>query len=163
MSFRKAEKTPHSLLVLEGDCHRPMAFSQLDLRSVHPYYQVEDLSHVDERLTGRGVRLRRLIDLVGPGYGTRWLTVESLDGDFSASLPLAEIARTAILVYEQNGKPLPREAGGPVRFIVPYHPDPCANVKAVGRLVISRKPGRDTRPSTKAEHERLHAAEPARG
>ncbi len=150
MTDRKAPRNPHGLFAIEGDCQRPRSFSHLDLSEVHPYYQLADLSTVDEQLSGRAVRLRRLLDLVGPGFGTAWLTVESIDGTFAASLPLAEVGRTAVLVYEKDGRPLSREDGGPVRFLVPYHPDACANVKAVGRILISRDRGRDTRPSQRA-------------
>jgi DMSO/TMAO reductase YedYZ molybdopterin-dependent catalytic subunit len=149
MTDKQAVRTPHALFVIEGECHRPRAFSHLDLLEIHPYYQVADLSTVDEALAGKGVRLRRLIDLCGPGYGTQWLTFESLEG-FSACLPLEEIAKTGVIVYEKGGRPLAPEDGGPVRLVVPYFPDKCANVKALSRIVISREPRKDTRPSGKA-------------
>lgn len=146
-SSRKAPRNPHGLFAIEGEVERPQSFSSLDLQEIHRYYQVPDLSLVDERLSGKAVRLRRLLDLVGPVYGTQYLTIESADGGFSASLPIAEVGRTALIVYERDGKPLPLDQGGPTRFLVPYHPDACVNVKALGRIVVSRKPGRDTRPS----------------
>jgi DMSO/TMAO reductase YedYZ molybdopterin-dependent catalytic subunit len=147
MSTRKAARSPHALFTIEGDCHRPQGFSHLDLTEVHPYYQVADLSTVDEKLAGKGVRLRKLLDLAGPGYGTQWLTFESIEG-FSACLPLEEIAKTGVLVYEKGGKPLSPEDGGPVRLVVPYHPDKCANVKSLARIVVSKERREDTRPST---------------
>jgi 2-dehydropantoate 2-reductase len=159
MSLRKAPLNPHGIVTIEGECDRPTSFSYLDLQRVHPYYQVLDLSLVDERLAGKGVRLRRLIDLAGPERGAAWMTVQSVDGGFSACLPLEEIRRTAIIVYEKGGRPLSVEDGGPARFVIPYYPDKCANVKSVGRIVISRKPGKDTRPSTAPAHDALHAAE----
>jgi len=106
-----------------------------------------NVSLVDEQLAGKGVRLRKLIDIAGPGHGCKYMTVESADGEFAASLPLGEISRTAVLIYESGGKPLEREGGGPVRFVVPHHPDRCVNVKGLGRILVSREPGRDTRPS----------------
>jgi len=156
MADQKAIRSPHALFVIEGECHRPQPFSLLDLQEIHPYYQVADLATVDETLSGKGVRLRKLIDLAGPDYGTQWLTFESIEG-FSACLPLEEIARTAVVVYEKGGKPLSIEDGGPARLVVPYYPDKCANVKALARIVISKLPQKDTRPSTKAAHETLHA------
>ncbi|MHC4846398.1 MAG: molybdopterin-dependent oxidoreductase [Planctomycetota bacterium] len=148
---RKPAKNPHGLFTIEGDCLRPRSFSYLDLKEIHSDYQVDDLSLVDERLSGVGVRLRKLIDIAGPGYGCEYMTVESADGEFAASLPLGEISRTAVLVYEKGGAPLERDDGGPVRFVVPYHPDNCVNVKGLGRILISKTPGRDTRPSQKDE------------
>lgn len=151
-----AARSPHALFTIEGDCQRPQGFSLLDLQDIHPYYQVADLATVDETLSGRGVRLRKLVDLAGPGFGTQWLTFESIEG-FSACLPLEEIARTGVIVFEEGGKPLPPEHGGPARLVVPYFPDKCANVKSLARIVISREPRKDTRPSSKSEHEKLHS------
>jgi len=151
-----AARSPHALFRIEGECARPQSFSQLDLQEIHPYYQVADLAGVDEKLSGRGVRLRKLIDLAGPGYGTAWLTFESIEG-FSACLPMDEISRTGVIIYEQDGKPLSPDAGGPARLVVPYYPDKCANVKSLSRIVISKEPRKDTRPSTQSEHEKLHA------
>jgi DMSO/TMAO reductase YedYZ molybdopterin-dependent catalytic subunit len=139
MTDRKAPRNPHGLFVIEGDCQRPQAFGPLDLGEVHPNYVVNDLSTVDERLSGKGVRLRKLIDVVGPGFGTAWLTIESLHG-FRACLPLKEIARTGIVVFEKGGKPLGVEDGGPARLIVPYFDGEASDVKALSRLVISREP-----------------------
>jgi DMSO/TMAO reductase YedYZ molybdopterin-dependent catalytic subunit len=148
---------PHALFSVEGQCWRPQGFSHLDLSEIHEYYQVEDVSKVVDGFTGKAVRLRKVVDIAGPDYGTRWLTVESMDGEFSVCLPLAETVRTALLIYERGGKPIPFEEGGPVRFVVPFHPDGCVHVKSVGKLLITREPGRDTRPATRQQHEALHA------
>ena len=147
----------HALFTIEGQCWRPQGFSHLDLSEVHEYYQVPDVAKVDEKLSGKAVRLRKLIDIAGPDYGTRYVTIESMDEEFSVCLDMAETARTALLIYERGGKPIAYEDGGPVRFVVPFHPDACVNVKSVGRIVISREPGKDTRPSNREQHEALHA------
>jgi DMSO/TMAO reductase YedYZ molybdopterin-dependent catalytic subunit len=156
MSSNPTARTSHSLFTIEGDCQRPQSISRLDLQEVHPYYQVADLATVDETLSGKGVRLRKLIDMAGPGYGTAWLTFESIEG-FTACLPLAEVSRTGIIQYEQGGKPLTPEDGGPARLVVPYYPDKCANVKSLARIVISKEPVKDTRPSGKTVQEKLPA------
>lgn len=150
-------RKPNAVLVIEGECARPTAFSHHDLRSVHRYYQVDDLSKVDASLKGKGVRLRALIDQVGPDFEVRHVTVQSEDGAYSVCLPLDETSRTALVVYELGGKPLARDDGGPVRFVIPFHPDKCVNVKGATRIVLSEAPGKDTRPSNREEHERLHA------
>jgi 2-dehydropantoate 2-reductase len=150
-------RNTHSLFTIEGQCWRPRGFSQLDLESLHRYYQVEDMSSVDERLEGKAVRLRKLIDLAGPEHGTEYMTIESADGEYSVCLPMVETARTAVLIYEVGGKPIASEEGGPVRFVIPYGTDNCANVKSVGRIIISKQPGRDTRPSNLEQHDQLHA------
>jgi DMSO/TMAO reductase YedYZ molybdopterin-dependent catalytic subunit len=139
MTDRKAPRTPHGLFAIEGNCQRPMAFGPLDLAEVHRNYQVDDVATVDERLSGKGVRLRKLIDLVGPGYGTAWLTIENLEG-LRHCVPLGPVVRTAIVIYEKGGKPLPREEGGPVRLVVPHATGPESDVRHLSRLSISRDP-----------------------
>lgn len=152
MRHKKASLNPHGILVIEGHCIRPHAFSYLDLAGIHRYYQIPDLSKIDKRLSGVGVRLRKLIDLVGPDYRAAHLIVESEDGEFSASVPLHDVAKTAVIVYAaKKGEKLDREQGGPTRLVIPYYPDRCANVKNLGRIVVSRTPGEDTRPSQHGE------------
>lgn len=157
MVFRKATHDTRSVMVIEGLCSRPRGFSYHDLASCHSDYQIDDLSKVDERLSGKAVRLRALIDLAGPLMHTRFLTIESEDGKFAASLPIDEIRRTAVVVYELGGKPLTREDGGPVRLVIPFFKDKCANVKGATKITLSEEPGRDTRPSNRPEHEAIHA------
>lgn len=157
MPSLKAAPNPRAVLTIEGACTRPRAFTYHDLATAHEDYQIKDLSKVDERLSGKAVRLRTLIDQAGPHMHAAWLTVESEDGKFAASLPLADVRRTAVIVYDDGGKPLERGDGGPVRFIIPFFDDKCANVKGATRYTISEEKGRDTRPSNKAEHDAIHA------
>lgn len=145
--------------MIEGSCARPRAFTHFDLGDIHEYYQVDDISKVDARLVGKAVRLRSLVDLVGPEFHAKYITIESEDGQYSVSLPLDETIRTALVVYELKGKPLSREDGGPVRFFIPFFGDKCAAVKGATRMTLSEVPGRDTRPSNKKGHDALHAAE----
>jgi 2-dehydropantoate 2-reductase len=159
MSHRKAPRKPGAALVIEGACARPRAFSHYDLGAIHEYYQVDDISKVDARLAGKAVRLRALVDLVGPDFHAKYITIESEDGAFSVSLPLDETIRTALVVHELKKKPLTREDGGPVRFLIPFFADKCANVKGAARMTLSETPGRDTRPSNRSDHEALHAAD----
>ena len=148
MRLKKAPLNTHGILKIEGHCIRPHAFSYLDLAAIHRYYQIPDMSKIDQRLSGVGVRLRKLIDIVGPDYRAAHLIIESEDGEFTASVPLRDVAKTAVVIYgAKAGAPLEREQGGPARLVIPYHPDKCANVKNLGRIVVSRTPGEDTRPS----------------
>ncbi len=150
MTDRKAARNPHALFVIEGDCQRPLAFGPLDLADLHANYQVDDMATVDERLSGKGVRLRKLIDLVGPGYGTAWLTIQSLEG-FTACVPLAQVSRTGVILYEKSGKALSVEDGGPARLIVPFFAAECADVKGLSRLSISREPTRHVATTAQAQ------------
>ncbi|MCB9898770.1 MAG: molybdopterin-dependent oxidoreductase [Planctomycetes bacterium] len=160
MPLRKAAPNARAVLTIEGACARPTGFSLHDLQTVHDYYQVPDVSKIDERLTGKAVRLRKLIDMVGPDFHCKYLTVHSEDGAYSICLPLEDTSRSALVIYEvKKGTPLGREQGGPVRFVIPYHPDKCTSVKGAVRMVVSEEPGPDSRPSDPVEHEKLHAAQ----
>ncbi len=150
MRLKKAKLNPHGILKVEGHCIRPHSFSYLDLAGIHRYYQIPDMKKIDERIAGVGVRLRKVIDLVGPDYRAAYLIAESEDGEFTASLPLKDVAKSGVIIYgAKKGDKLDREQGGPTRLVIPYYPDQCANVKSLGRLIISRTPGEDTRPSQK--------------
>jgi DMSO/TMAO reductase YedYZ molybdopterin-dependent catalytic subunit len=157
MPFRKASSNPHGVLIIEGECARPATFSYHDMESLHSDYQVPDVSKIDQRLKGSAIRLRALIDIVGPDRSAQWLTVESEDGKFFVSLPLRDASETALMVFMLGKAPLERSAGGPVRFIIPFHPDDCTKVKGVRRITLTAEQGRDTRPSTAAEHKAIHA------
>ncbi len=71
-----------------------------------------------------------------------------------------------MVAYRLGDAPLPRELGGPLRFLVPDtgpcaadEVDACANVKFLARLELTVGPGRDTRPTTVAAHAALHDPE----
>jgi DMSO/TMAO reductase YedYZ molybdopterin-dependent catalytic subunit len=157
MPFRKAPSNSRGVLTIEGECARPTSFSYHDMASLHSDYQVPDVSKIDERLKGSAVRLRALIDMVGPDRSAKWLTVESEDGKFFVSLPLRDSSETALMIIGIGKQPLERDAGGPVRFIIPFHPDDCTKVKGARRISLTSERGRDTRPSTAAEHKAIHA------
>lgn len=106
--------------------------------------------------------LRDLLARAGVRSDASWITVESDDASFAASVPL-DAVREAVIVYALDGKPLPREKGGPFRLLIPDSArcgtaeiDKCANVKSVGVLRLETERGRDVRPSTKAEHIAMH-------
>ena len=86
-----------------------------------------------------------------PRQGDALLTLASTDGKFTASVPLDDIL-DALLVYELDGKPLPEQYGGPIRFLIPdaaaCHTggaDTCANVKFLGRIELTRGKVEDSR------------------
>jgi 2-dehydropantoate 2-reductase len=111
------------------------------------------------------VRLRSILNEVGLEGTETHITLESADGKFAASVPL-EAVRDAIIAYRFNDGPLPPHKGGPFRFFIPHAEecavggvDACANVKFLGRIRLSRGPGRDTRPTSEAAHKSLHIQE----
>ncbi len=147
-------------LRIEGEVSSPQDFSFDELTRLPG--QVDDVGQFIPGRDGGGVRLRSLLDRVGPKDRVHYVTLESSDGTFSASLPLAAV-RDAIVAYRLGDRPLPATKGGPFRFFLPNveecaagEVDACANVKCLGRLHLSRKPGRDVRPSGPAAHREHH-------
>lgn len=124
--------------------------------------QVADVGSLVAGRTGGAVRLSEVLDAAGMQTAASHLTVESADGRFAASVPL-DAVRDAVLVYRLGDSVLPAANGGPVRLLIPdaarcgrADVDMCANVKHVSVLRVGTEPGRDTRPTTKAEHAAMH-------
>jgi hypothetical protein len=127
--------------------------------------QIEDVSKLIPGRVGSAVRLQSILDRVQPKRDLDYLTVESTDGGFAASVPLAAL-RQAVIAYRLGEEPLPAEKGGPLRFLIPNDEgcatggaDACANVKFVGTLRLTKGPGKDTRPATPRQHADLHEHE----
>jgi DMSO/TMAO reductase YedYZ molybdopterin-dependent catalytic subunit len=116
--------------------------------------QIEDIAALIPGRLGGGVRLASLLAAVRPQPEATHLTVESDDGRFSASVPLAAVVDSGVVLYHLGGQALPAQQGGPFRFLITDAQvcatggaDLCANVKFVGRIALSNAPGRDTRPT----------------
>jgi hypothetical protein len=114
--------------------------------------QIEDISALVPGRTGGGVRLESLLAAVQPHPEATYLTVESADGSFSASVPLSAVVDSGVVLYRLGSQPLSGQQGGPFRFLITDAQtcatggaDLCANVKFVGRMALSLEPGRDTR------------------
>ena len=68
-----------------------------------------------------GVRLTRILDLVGADANSTWMLAEGGDAaGVARSIPLTnEVLADALLVYAQNGEPLRPAHGFPMRLLVP--------------------------------------------
>jgi DMSO/TMAO reductase YedYZ molybdopterin-dependent catalytic subunit len=119
--------------------------------------QVPDAGALVRGKEGRALRLSAILARVRPSPEARYVHLLSRDPAFAISVPLAEVADRAIVVYAAKGAPLGAGQGGPFRLLVPGHPDECVNVKQLAVIELSEKPGRDTRPLDDAEHAKLHA------
>ena len=127
--------------------------------------QIDDVAALIPGRVGGAVTLKAILDRLNPDEELDYLTVESTDGGFAASVPL-EALRHAIIAYRVGDEPLPRDKGGPLRFLIPDDEgcatggaDACANVKFVGTLRLTRGKGKDTRPETPRQHAKLHEEE----
>ena len=128
--------------------------------------QVPDVGEVIPGREGGGVALGDVLDAAGVDSDAEFITLESGVGSFSASVPLESVRDLGLVVYRLGDGPLPVDKGGPVRFYITdveacgvADVDQCANVKHLARIVVNRQPGRDTRPTTRPEHDALHERE----
>jgi DMSO/TMAO reductase YedYZ molybdopterin-dependent catalytic subunit len=119
--------------------------------------QIDDIATLVPGRTGGGVRLVSLLDAVQPHPEATHITVEADDGSFSASVPLAVVVDSAVVLYRLGSQALPTQHGGPYRFLITDAQtcatggaDLCANVRFVGRIAFSAGPGRDTRPTERS-------------
>ena len=117
-------------LEIAGRVHNPttltwadfMALPQVD--DVSDFHCVTTWSRFDNHW--RGVRMRALAELVVPEDDARFVlftghdTQPGTDIPYTTNLPLARATEDdVLLVHSWEGRPLPREHGGPVRVITP--------------------------------------------
>lgn len=153
-------------LTITGEIARPGEITAADLAQLPAAAQIADVAALDPKRSGQAVRLAALLDAVGAKPNARWLTLHASTDDFHASIPLDAVRERAVVIYRQNGEPLPTKAGGPFRFYIPdfaachtHEIDECANVKFVDRMELSAERGYDNRPHDAAEHAKLHRRE----
>ena len=147
-------------LHVEGEVRSPQAFGFAELQALPD--QIRDVSQLIPGREGSAVRLQTVLEQVGPKEAVRYITLESTDGKFSASVPL-EAVQEGIIAYRFNDTALPENKGGPYRFFIPNvaechvgEVDACANVKFLGRIYLSHEKGRDVRPTGPQAHEEHH-------
>jgi DMSO/TMAO reductase YedYZ molybdopterin-dependent catalytic subunit len=110
-------------LEVDGEIEAPRAFDWDAFRalpqvaSTSDFHCVTTWSTFDNRW--EGVRFRDLAATVRPKPAARHVMFLSYDG-YTTNLPLpACMDEDVLIVHSWNGKPLPRDHGGPVRMIVP--------------------------------------------
>ena len=107
--------------------------------------RVEDIGALVPGRSGGGVRFSWLAAQARLPEGLGWVTLESTDGRFAASLEMEDLG-AAIVVHADGARPFGSADGGPFRLYIPGANDACGNVKHLGRITFSSKPGADTRP-----------------
>src|SRR4030095_4331180 len=144
--------TEHSLSIT-GEVRSPRGFSREALAALPG--QVIDVSTRIPGREGRGVELSARLAAVGVLPIATHVTLSADGGAFHASVPLATVAE-AIVIYGLGDEPLPKSAGGPLRFFIPdvarwanEGVDHCANVKRLELITLTAGPGADTPPSTR--------------
>jgi sulfane dehydrogenase subunit SoxC len=78
--------------------------------------------------------------MAGVQKGANWLVYEGADpGKFSTNLPLGKALDDVFVAYGQNGEPVRREQGYPIRMIVPGWEGPF-NVKYLSHIKVVDQP-----------------------
>jgi DMSO/TMAO reductase YedYZ molybdopterin-dependent catalytic subunit len=127
-------------LTIEGDVERPLSLSYSDLRSLPRADQVSTFHCVTgwtvKNVHWGGVRFRDLLAPARPIAGATALTFVSAEVPYVDTLTLQQASLgDAMLAYEMDGKPLPREHGAPVRVVIPEMYG-YKNVKWVSKIQV---------------------------
>jgi hypothetical protein len=94
---------------------------------------------------GRGVSAGSLLE--ASGARGCFVSVESEDGAYRASIPIEELSAKGVVVYGLGRSDLPRDRGGPFRMLVPGGRTLCWNVKGVGEMRVTAEPEPDSVPA----------------
>jgi DMSO/TMAO reductase YedYZ molybdopterin-dependent catalytic subunit len=110
-------------LTVDGACRSPFELSYRDFMALpqvddaSDFHCVTTWSRMD--LRWKGVRVADLVAAADVDPNATHVLCHAYDG-YTTNLPLVEaIKPDVLLVHQVDGKPLPREHGGPVRMITP--------------------------------------------
>ena len=135
------------VVAIDGAVVQPVSLDRTAMRQLPDEHQIDDVSRKMPSLRGRAVSLRGLLDIPALQIDADHVTFHSGDGQYAATLTLAQAKEFGLLLYELDGEALPDGKGGPFRLITPGLGDLCANVKGVSRIEVRKGAGKDTRPS----------------
>ncbi len=131
-------------LEVDGAVQKSVKWGYESILNIPSEYQIEDVSQHVAGMSGKGVRVKALLNAAMPLSHSDHVTFHSQDGKFAASVPLDDTMDRAILIYQRDGAPLPESKGGPLRLAIPQGDDECSNVKSVIRVEVTSGKGKDT-------------------
>jgi DMSO/TMAO reductase YedYZ molybdopterin-dependent catalytic subunit len=116
-------ETAHWRLAVDGLVETALDWSWADFMAQPQISDVSDIhcvtawSRFDNQW--QGVSAKHVLSLAKPKSDARFVVFHSYD-DYTTNLPLADFDDDDVLLaHSWQGKPLPREHGGPVRVVVP--------------------------------------------
>ena len=87
-----------------------------------------------------GVKLSRILDMVGVQKGGGWIVAEGAEGQMhSKSIPIEKAMDDCLVAYAQNGEAVRPEQGYPLRLITPGW-EGVSNVKWLRRIKVVDEP-----------------------
>jgi DMSO/TMAO reductase YedYZ molybdopterin-dependent catalytic subunit len=165
MHFENRELLMNTLRV-EGCVTQTLELTYEQLCDLPAEFQIANVSTLSPNRPGTAITLRAIMELAKVSANAQYLGLHASRDDFHASIPIAPILETAVLIYQLHGQPLDVKSGGPFRFFIPNHAachthqiDECANVKFVDRMEFTLAIGQDNRPHDAQQHADLHARE----
>jgi len=116
-------------LELSGLVDNPQTLTLDQIRAMPSISQYITLECISNNVGGdlisackwTGVRLKDFLGQAGLQSGAKELHIESVDGFYESVSMQDMMDDRTFLVYEMNGKPLPREHGFPLRIYIPNH------------------------------------------
>ncbi|MFG0297328.1 MAG: molybdopterin-dependent oxidoreductase [Maioricimonas sp. JB045] len=131
------------VLTIDGAVGRARAWTLGELLALPGEAIVKDVSQVDPRRSGTAVRLAALLEQTELSPAATHLTLHASSDGFAATVPIEAVRQSGLLIVALDGQPLPDQAGGPSRFLVPdaaacgtAEVDACKNVKFVDRVEV---------------------------
>ena len=128
---------PHApVLQVTGLVERPMLLSHDDLA---------ELPGQVDGLDGSAVSAKSVLEASGVAGG--YVSVESREEFYRASIPTEELVSKGVVIYGFKGGRLPKEKGGPFRMLVEGGRTLCWNVKGVVLMRVTAAPEPDSVPA----------------
>jgi hypothetical protein len=114
-------------LKIVGMVDKPLELSLDEIKAMPSVEEMRTLECISNPVGGdlisnamwKGVRLKDLLAQAGVKSGAKELKLESFDGWYTSIPVELGMHDHALLVYEMNGEPLPREHGAPLRCLWP--------------------------------------------
>lgn len=135
---------PSWRLRVDGLVEHPLTLSYDELLALPRAEQVSDFHCVTgwsvKNVHWAGVRFADLLRAASPLPSAKALTFVSAEQPYVDSLTIEQAElKDALLAYEMDGKPLPREHGAPLRVVIPDMYG-YKNVKWVAHVIVGERP-----------------------
>jgi len=111
-------------LRITGLVERPQTLRWSDVAALPGVQQTSDFHCVTgwsvDNVRWEGIRAKTIIDLVKPKPGAKFVTLHSLETPYVDQISMAQFQEPdAMLARHQDGKPLTRSHGAPLRLVLP--------------------------------------------
>src|SRR4026208_331904 len=115
------EKPPSGpgIVGIDGAVVQAVSLDRAAMQRLPNEHQIDDVSRRMPSMRGRAIAGRGLLGIPALQRDAGHVTFRSADGQYAATLTLAQAKEFGVLVYELDGEPLADGKGGPVRLVTP--------------------------------------------